>query len=366
MILRAVALRLESGAITSTSTPSISRRARRAACKPGAEIPSSLVKRTRTWSILGVRDGGALGAEPRSRPRGTRMKALEASVVIPTKDRPEALGRCLAALRGLAGAEVVVVDDGSTQQKRVAEIAQEAGAKLVRLEGIGPAAARNAGVQAAQWEVICFTDDDCEVGAGWVQRLVEPIVAGDAECTAGRTTVASDASAADRAWQAIANYLQQVAAEPGSSSPGFASTCNLACSRKLLTELPFDESFPTAAGEDRDWAARAATRGSTPSFIPQALVTHRPDLDTRSFLRQQYRYGRGAARYRATEAGRKLGSPSFYTGLLKASFSQGLAPGLLVCAAQLATAAGIAVERSRFAGKEGGTSRTGRYSKSSG
>ena len=47
-MLRAVALRFESGAITSTSTPSSSRRARRAACSPGAEIPSSLVSRTRT------------------------------------------------------------------------------------------------------------------------------------------------------------------------------------------------------------------------------------------------------------------------------------------------------------------------------
>ena len=46
-MLRAVALRFESGAITSTSTPSISRRARRAACRPGAVIPSSLVSRTR-------------------------------------------------------------------------------------------------------------------------------------------------------------------------------------------------------------------------------------------------------------------------------------------------------------------------------
>lgn len=268
------------------------------------------------------------------------LTAMSTSVVVPTRDRPESLRRCLAELRGQAS-EIVVIDDGSTQQERVAEIVREAEAKLVRLEGMGPAAARNAGVRAAQGEVICFTDDDCEPAAGWVQKLVAPILAGDAECAAGLTTVVSDASAADRAWQAIANYLQQVAADLGSSSPGFAPTCNLACSRKLLMELPFDESFPTAAGEDRDWAARTAARGSAPTFIPQALVTHHPGLNTRSFLRQQYRYGRGAARYRATGDDRKLGSPSFYTGLLRAGFSQGLGPGLLVSAAQLATAAGV-------------------------
>src|ERR1044071_6005468 len=57
VMLRAVALRLESGAMTSTSTPSSSTSARRAACRPGAEMPSSLVRRMRTPVILGVGDG---------------------------------------------------------------------------------------------------------------------------------------------------------------------------------------------------------------------------------------------------------------------------------------------------------------------
>ena len=47
-MLRAVALRFESGAITSTSIPSSSRSARRSAWSPSASIPSSLVSRTRT------------------------------------------------------------------------------------------------------------------------------------------------------------------------------------------------------------------------------------------------------------------------------------------------------------------------------
>jgi GT2 family glycosyltransferase len=238
-----------------------------------------------------------------------------------------------------------VVDDGSGQRELVASVAGDAGAKLVRLEGRGPAAARNAGAAAAGGEVVCFIDDDCEARSGWVETLVEPIAAGQAECAAGRMVVAADASAADRAWQTIAHHLQETAADPGSPSPGFAPTCNLACSRGLLLELPFDESFPAAAGEDRDWAARAAARGAAPAFVPVATVIHRPDLTASSFLRQQYGYGRGASRYRATDAQRRLGSTSFYTGLLRAGFAAGPAAGALVCAAQLATIAGVTAER---------------------
>jgi glycosyltransferase involved in cell wall biosynthesis len=268
---------------------------------------------------------------------------MKASVVVPTRDRPTKLRKCLAALCGQA--EVVVVDDGSIARERVAEIVDELGGRLIRLEGRGPAAARNAGAAAARGDVICFTDDDCEPGAGWVEALTASILAGEAECAAGRTVVAEDANAADRAWQAIANHLQNAGEDPGSSSPGFAPTCNLACSRALLEELPFDESFPAAAGEDRDWAARAAARSAAPRFVADALVVHRPGLDTRSFLRQQYRYGRGAARFRAASPSRPVGSPRFYAGLLRAGFAAGTAAGALVCAAQLATAAGIAAER---------------------
>src|SRR3954453_10784409 len=54
---RPIALRLESGAMTSTSTSSSSASARRAACSPGAEMPSSLVRRMRIRAILGGGSG---------------------------------------------------------------------------------------------------------------------------------------------------------------------------------------------------------------------------------------------------------------------------------------------------------------------
>lgn len=265
---------------------------------------------------------------------------MSVTVVVPTRDRPGKLERCLAALRGQP-ASVVVVDDGSRDPEPVAATALEAGAELVRLAGRGPAAARNAGVAAASSEVVCFTDDDCEAEPGWVEALAGPVARGEADCVAGRTAVAADASAADRAWQAIANHLQREASATGSASPGFAPTCNLACSRRLLEELPFDESFPTAAGEDRDWAARAALRGAAPLYVEAAVVVHRPDLTPRSFLRQQYRYGRGAAEYRAADASRRPGTPRFYAGLIRAGFRAGPGAGGLVLAAQAMTAAGV-------------------------
>lgn len=247
------------------------------------------------------------------------------SVVVPTRDRPQDLQRCLKALEAqTVPVEIVAVEDA---------------------EGRGPAWARNEGVKRAQGEVICFTDDDCAPDRDWAETLAAPILTRTAQATAGRTTIAEGATPADRAWETIITYLQEQAATPGTASPGFAATANLAATRSLLEALPFNQSFPTAAGEDRDWADRATRRGARPLFVPNALVIHKSGLGWRDFLRQQYRYGKGASHYRDADVARGFGSPAFYARLLRRGFSAGLVPGLLICAAQGATLIGVAAKR---------------------
>lgn len=250
------------------------------------------------------------------------------SVVVPTRERPELLGRCVAALeKQTISVEVVVVEDA---------------------EGRGPAWARNEGAGRARGEVVCFTDDDCAPSPGWAEALAAPILAGEAEAATGPVSMGKRATAADRAWEAIVDYLQAGAADPGTASPGFAVTANLAAGRSLLERIPFAESFPAAAGEDRDWGERAAREGVAMRFVAGASVVHRSGMSVRAFLRQQYRYGRGAARYRSAGSNRRRGSVGFYLGLMRTGFRAGLVSGLLVGAAQLATILGVLREAAKM------------------
>jgi GT2 family glycosyltransferase len=249
------------------------------------------------------------------------------SVVVPTRGRPELLRECVAALEAqTVPVEIVVVEDAA---------------------GRGPAWARNEGVRRAWGEVVCFTDDDCRPSAGWVEALAAPLFSGVGQVTTGPVLMGARATAADRAWEAIVAYLQEQAGTRGTASPGFTVTANLAARRDLLERLPFDESFPAAAGEDRDWGERAARAGGPARLVASAIVLHRSGMRTGDFLRQQYRYGQGAARYRSRGPGRRPGAPSFYLGLLRAAFRAGLAPGLLVAIAQLATSAGAIAETAK-------------------
>jgi cellulose synthase/poly-beta-1,6-N-acetylglucosamine synthase-like glycosyltransferase len=226
----------------------------------------------------------------------------------------------VAALEGQTVAvEIVVVED---------------------VEGRGPAWARNEGVRRARGEVVCFTDDDCRPSPGWVEALTAPLLGGVGQVSTGPVLMDRGATAADRAWETIVSYLQEQAGARGTASSGFAVTANLASRREFLERLPFDESFPAAAGEDRDWGDRAARAGAAAQFVPSAIVLHLSGMRVRDFLRQQYRYGQGAARYRRRDPGRRSGAPSFYLGLMRAAFRAGLTPGLLVISAQIATLAG--------------------------
>ena len=272
------------------------------------------------------------------------------SVVVPTRDRPDRLATCLAALerQTVPELEIVVVDDASRDAAAVAAVAGAPRARLVRGAGRGPAAARNAGVAAARAPIVCFTDDDCEPVPGWAEALAACLDPGPdstgADAAAGPTRNGRPRSVVAAAAQAVATHLAEATID-AAGRMRFAPTSNLACRAEVCAAVPFDESYPLAAGEDRDWCARLVGSGRTLAFVPGALVRHHQELTPAGFWRQQVRYGRGAYRFRAGHGIlRRPERPRFYLGLLRRGFADGVRAGLLVCVAQLATAVGMIQE----------------------
>lgn len=258
------------------------------------------------------------------------------SVVVPTCDRPEGLARCLAALarqRTQQPLEIVVVNDGRAE-------VDASGARLVRAAGTGPAAARNLGARIAAGSVICFTDDDCSPGPDWARRLAEACATGGG-AAAGTTIADPSAGAAAAAAQLVTNTLMAVSRDHAGGLR-FAPACNLACRADVLADVPFDESFAFAAGEDRDWCARLVAARGVLRHVPEAVVVHQPQLDVRGLVRQQLRYGRGAVGFRA--AGGSLAGAGFYRALARRSLRAGAETAVLVALAQAGVAAGVAWE----------------------
>lgn len=250
---------------------------------------------------------------------GLVSEGPQISVVVPTRDRPAALTRCVAALETQTiPVEIVVSEDA---------------------DGKGPAAARNAGAARARGEIVLFCDDDCAPLPDWAERLSAACPPGAA--AAGETVNADASNVYAAASQTLTSELQRGSLRPDGTL-GFAPTSNLAVSRELLERVPFDESFPAAAGEDREWCARLAASGGALCYEPRAVVRHHQELDFRSFWAQQVRYGRGAALLR--RSGVALAPAGNRARLIVAAFGAGTKLGLLALLAQIAVAGGLVSE----------------------
>src|SRR5215207_11073344 len=98
------------------------------------------------------------------------------TVVICTRDRPEALERCLGAVGALDHPvfDVLVVDNGSPAAG-ARELADRWGARCAVESRPGLSRARNRGAREAAGEVIAYLDDDAQPEPGWLAALEQEL-----------------------------------------------------------------------------------------------------------------------------------------------------------------------------------------------
>lgn len=105
---------------------------------------------------------------------------MRISCVIPTKNRAEMV--CVAIASVIAQdtpvSEIIVVDDGSTDNTLSLVAARFPEVRLLQRSGLGPGLARNAGVAEACGEVVMFLDSDDVWLPGHVSRLVRTLARG--------------------------------------------------------------------------------------------------------------------------------------------------------------------------------------------
>jgi len=107
-------------------------------------------------------------------------------VVIPALDEADAIGAVIAAIPTELGCEVVVVDNGSTDD--TARCAREAGATVLRADPPGYGRACRFGAEhalAAAADIVVFLDGDLSDDPTDMRALVAPIVAGEADLAIG-------------------------------------------------------------------------------------------------------------------------------------------------------------------------------------
>lgn len=105
---------------------------------------------------------------------------MRVSCVIPVRDRAEMVGEAIASVyaQQCSDLEIIVVDDGSVDGTAELVARHYPEVKLVRLRGLGPGPARNAGVKVAAGEIIMFLDSDDLWLPDHVDRLLAALARG--------------------------------------------------------------------------------------------------------------------------------------------------------------------------------------------
>lgn len=234
---------------------------------------------------------------------------LKASVIVPTKGRPEYLRVALDSLAhqdlGHDSYEVIVVDDGpSTETRAVAEqAAEQTGAAISYVERSGVPglnSARNGGIAAAHAPLIALVDDDIEAPPGWLRELVAGTQRNPAACAFGGPIVLRLEGSRLRMCGREQPPITALDAGGEDREVELVWGANMAFDRRALGLAgEFDPGVPYGFDEDM-WERRLRAAGGKIFYIANAGLVHRRNRDDarlRSLVRESYRRGRKLRAY---------------------------------------------------------------------
>jgi GT2 family glycosyltransferase len=234
---------------------------------------------------------------------------LQASVIVPTCQRPDYLRVALASLTRQdldpATYEVVVVDDGPHPATRAVTQEAAAGAqasvRYVERAGVpGLNSARNTGIEACEAPFVVFVDDDVDAPPAWLRELLEGrrrhpealVVGGPIELRleGSRLPMCGRESPP----------ITTLDAGPEDREVEVVWGANMAADRRAF-ELAgmFDAGVPYGFDEDM-WERRLRARGGHVMYVARAGLVHRRDARDsrlRPLMRAAYRRGRSLRAY---------------------------------------------------------------------
>ena len=214
------------------------------------------------------------------------MTGFTLTVGITTRNRPDALGRCLQSLACLAhlDPDVIVYDDGSCPSAAANLDGRDLPmrVRVIRDESApGYIVGRNRIVREARGLAVLLLDDDASIlNAAAIEDALD-VLAADAEVGA---VAFAQADAAGAAWP------EAMQPAPGSSPcyvPAFIGFAHLLRKDVFLALGGYRERF-VFYGEEKDFCLRLMESGLHTVYLPAARVAHLPypaGRDSRRYLR---------------------------------------------------------------------------------
>ena len=230
---------------------------------------------------------------------------IDLTVVVPTYNREARLGRLLTCLdRQITSTgasrpgftfEVVVVSDGSTDGTHalVDGFTGKYPLRLLVQDNAGPASARNAGILAAEGEVVMFLDDDVMPEPHCLEAHMSRHLAEPATVVVGPMLTPTDVELQPWIrWEQYQLEKQYARFESGEVlHPRQFYTGNASVRRQALLDAGlFDTTL--LRSEDIELAGRLELVGQSFTFAPNATAYHYAERSFESWAKVAYDYGK--------------------------------------------------------------------------
>jgi len=231
-----------------------------------------------------------------------------ASIVIPTRSRPDYLEVALASIVPQADAvraEVLVIDDAGPSATTRA-LVERLGARYEPHPGpLGLNVARNTGVTRSTGELVVFVDDDVRVRPGWLGALLDAAREHpEVDVFAGPIEPRLEGGGWDRIRSCGREDAPITSLDLGArdTDARYAWGANMTIRRSALARVgPFEVALEYG-GDEQEWQSRL--RAETPDarvlYVAAAALEHRragPDAQLRSLARAAYSRGRASRRF---------------------------------------------------------------------
>lgn len=235
------------------------------------------------------------------------------TVAVCTRDRPEALGRCLSALLCLAypSLDLLVIDNAPRGPETRNQVLARPPIRYTVEPRPGLDWARNRAIAEAQGEFLAFTDDDVLPDRHWVMALMEVFFeAPEVQAVTGSVVPHTLETPAESAFEAYGGFGKgplprrfAYAAEnrlrrSSHFSVGQMGTgANMAFRRCLFAEIggfdpALDVGTPIGGGGDLEMFLRVLQAGHVLVYEPKALVRHGHRRDMEGLRHQIRSWGR--------------------------------------------------------------------------
>ncbi len=263
-------------------------------------------------------------------------EGFRATIIIPTKDRLDLLGRCVASLKttdGFDRTEVVIVDNGSTREETrsfLSSLVADPRFRVVTDDGpFNFSRLCNAGAARARAPVLVFLNNDTEVvDPAWLDRMLDWTGRPDVGAVGakllypgGRVQHAGVVLGID----GLAGHFERGV---GRDDPGFfgrltvphaVSSVTAAClaveTRKFEAVGGFDEANLPVDLNDVDLCLRLGARGWTAVLQPAAVLLHHESASRGVSLNPDVVYRGEQAVFRARWWAKIRDDPHFHAAL---------------------------------------------------